>query len=123
MIWTRKRLSLLLLLLVFLPLSALFSQEEDQGFWQEQRDYFQQYPVWEVETPTIIEWLNQLEQSEKELEKSNESLNRALSISDELKPELDSLSNDLERAHAQLLVTTGVTTILTVTVLVLLLSR
>jgi len=96
-------------------------------YWQEQRDYYQQYPAWELPTEAIVEWLNQLEQSEKDLMMAQETSNEALTLSKEalsilnpLKEASEKASRLLEQQQSQLALQSTLTVVILVGITILL---
>lgn len=87
----KRALSFVLLFSLLVLPSALFSQETSVDYWQEQREYYLQYPSWELPNEAIIAFLDQMEASEKELTKSQEQLNKALTISPQVKEAIEQL--------------------------------
>jgi hypothetical protein len=106
-IWIKKLLPLALFCLLSAQPLASLSPEESADYWAEQRAYYQQYPAWEIETPAIIAWLNELEKSENELNQAQRELRKAKSELNQLKVESDKLQKSLE-VQQSLLVTSGV---------------
>ena len=95
-------------------------------YWQEQRDYYQQYPAWELPTEAIVEWLNQLEQSEKDLMMAQETSNEALTLSKEalsilnpLKEASEKASRLLEQQQSQLALQSTLTVVILVGITIL----
>jgi len=95
-------------------------------YWQEQRDYYQQYPAWELPTEAIVEWLNQLEQSEKDLMMAQETSNEALTLSKEalsilnpLKEVSEKASRLLEQQQSQLALQSTLTVVILVGITIL----
>jgi len=106
--------------------SVCFSQEASVDYWQEQRDYYQQYPAWELPTEAIVEWLNQLEQSEKDLMMAQETSNEALTLSKEalsilnpLKEVSEKASRLLEQQQSQLALQSTLTVVILVGITIL----
>ena len=112
-----------LFFLLLVPSLACFSQETSEDYWQEQRDYYQQYQAWELPTGTIVNWLNLLEQSEKDLTAARNESSEALSILNPLKEDLERVLRLLEEQHNQSVrqTTAVIVTSLAVTTLLILL--
>ena len=107
-----------------------FSQETSEDYWQEQRDYYQQYPAWELPTEAIVEWLNQLEQSEKDLTLAQNSsltaqsnLGVALNILNPLKTESETVLVLLEEQRSRSVRQSILTTASLIAVVAMLLLR
>ena len=126
--WTgRKRLLFCALLVLWVSLCGAFSQETFEDYWESQRQYYQQYSAWELPTEAIVEWLNQLEQSEKDLtlaqETSSEALTlsrEALSILNPLKEASEKASRLLEQQQSQLALQSTLTVVILVGITILL---
>jgi len=99
---SKKVLSLVLFCVLLAVSSVSYSQETSEDYWQEQRDYYQQYQAWELPTEAIVEWLNKLEQSEKDLMLAQSSSLTALSILNPLKEGSEEALKLLEKQQSQL---------------------
>lgn len=105
----------LLLLSLALPLASQ-SPEDGKDFWEEQRQYYRQYQAWELPSEAILEWLNQLEQSEK-------NLSKALTTFETLKVESEELQKQLGAQRNQLVLQSILTTAVAIGVTALLIVR
>lgn len=119
----RKALSSVLFC-VFLVLSSVsYSQEASEDYWQEQRDYYQQYQAWELPTEAIVSWLNQLEQSEKDLIAAQNNSNEVLSVLNPLKGISEEVLTLLERQRSLLVRQSVITVVSLCGMIIVLLSN